>query len=265
MAAFSGAMVFLTSRRAAEEGSRARSTRQSAALIDSGAQREAERLLQQATGNNTAAAAQIEERAPAWRGRIQLTPQLKSLVGAGMNARDLGTRSAAIRLELAAMDIAEDDASVERLAMQADSNDHATRIWALWTLGLLANRGVEAERITGILSAHLSDQDVEARHWAVEGLAYAGNDEVIPLLLKAMHDDPSAMVRERAACSLAESGMLTLEQRRTAIPTLLTYADDPKLDAATHAWTFHALRDITGQSLPDDAAKWREWYEQSQR
>jgi HEAT repeat protein len=76
-----------------------------------------------------------------------------------------------------------------------------------------------------------------------------------------MHDDPSALVRERAACSLAESGMLTHEQRLAAVPQLLTYADDPALDAQTRAWAFQALGDITGQRLPHDSATWHNWYE----
>ena len=84
---------------------------------------------------------------------------------------------------------------------------------------------------------------------------------ILPLL-KAFHDDPSPLVRERAACSLAQSGMLRPEQRRSAIPQILAYTDDPALDAATHAWAFHALRDITGQNLPSDASVWRNWYTQ---
>jgi HEAT repeat protein len=75
-----------------------------------------------------------------------------------------------------------------------------------------------------------------------------------------MHDDPSALVRERAACSLAESGMFTPEQRRTAVPQLLNYTDDPALDAQTHGWAFQALSDITHQRLPNDSAAWRSWY-----
>ncbi len=117
-----------------------------------------------------------------------------------------------------------------------------------------------------MLTAHLSDSEVESRHWAAEALSYTGADASIPLLLKAMHDDPSPLVRERAACGLAQSGMLTSEQRRTTIPTLLAYAEDTKLDAATHAWTYHALRDITAQNLPDDSSAWKKWYEnQGQR
>ena len=36
------------------------------------------------------------------------------------------------------------------------------------------------------------------------------------------------MVRERAACSLAESGMLSHEQRLAAVPQLINYSDDPR-------------------------------------
>jgi HEAT repeat protein len=159
------------------------------------------------------------------------------------------------------MNATEDGASVDRLATQAESTDHATRIWALWTLGLLANRSVESDHVVELLTSHLADTDVESRHWAVEALAYSGQDGAIPPLLKTMHDDSSQMVRERAACGLAQSGMFTSEQRHSVIPTLLSYADDQSLDVATRAFTFHALRDITGKSLPDNAAAWRNWYE----
>jgi hypothetical protein len=54
--------------------------------------------------------------------------------------------------------------------------------------------------------------------------------------------------------------MLSERQRRTAVPRLLDYADDASLDAETRKWVFQALRDITGQTLPHDAAAWRSWY-----
>ena len=71
------------------------------------------------------------------------------------------------------------------------------------------------------------------------------------------------MIRERAACGLAQSGMLSEKQRRSAVPRLLDFADDASLDAETHKWVFQALRDITGQSLPHDAAAWKSWYNSS--
>jgi len=94
----------------------------------------------------------------------------------------------------------------------------------------------------------------------VEGLAYLGTNETIAPLLQIFHDDPSPMVRERAACSLAQSGMLTQEQRRSVIPQLLNYTEDASLDAQTRGWAYHALRDITGQNLPEDPSAWRNWY-----
>ena len=54
--------------------------------------------------------------------------------------------------------------------------------------------------------------------------------------------------------------MLSREQRRSAIPKLLDFAEDATLDSQTHDWIFQALRDITGQTLPHDAVAWRIWY-----
>jgi HEAT repeat protein len=91
-------------------------------------------------------------------------------------------------------------------------------------------------------------------------MAYLGTDEVIPVLLQIFHDDSSSTIRERAACGLAQSGMLSEQQRRSAVPQLLDFADDTSLDAQTHTWVYQALRDITGQSLPNDPGSWRNWY-----
>jgi HEAT repeat protein len=147
---------------------------------------------------------------------------------------------------------------------RADSSDHAQKIWALWALGLLGNRGVETDRVVRVLTGHLqvSGKDSEdSRRWAVESLALVGTTATIAPLLDSLHNDPSPLVRERAACSLAESGMLSHEQRLIAVPQLINYSDDPALDAQTHAWAFQSLRDITKQPLPNDSAAWRNWYQ----
>jgi hypothetical protein len=52
------------------------------------------------------------------------------------------------------------------------------------------------------------------------------------------------------------------QQRRSAVPRLLNYAGDNWLDAQTRSWVFQALRDITGQTLPQDPAAWRAWWAQ---
>jgi HEAT repeat protein len=132
---------------------------------------------------------------------------------------------------------------------------------ALWDIALLGNRGVQPDRAFEIVSASIHDSNENIRYWAVEGLAYLGTDATIEPLLGVFHDDPSANIRERAACGLAQSGMLSEKQRRTAVPRLLDFADDSSLDAQTRSWVFQALRDITGKSLPHDAGAWRNWYQ----
>jgi HEAT repeat protein len=161
------------------------------------------------------------------------------------------------------MGLAKTPESAEQLILQASTGPKSQRIWALWTMGLLGNRGVEADRIGQVLTQALAHNDPELRQWAIEGMSYLGTDASIDPLMKAFHDDPSAIVRERAACSLAQSGMLTKQQRQTIVPRLLVYAGDPSLDAATHGWVFQALRDITGQALPNDPAAWQRWYDAS--
>lgn len=223
-------------------------------------QEQAEALLERAVNHYEGANDQIATRVEGWWGKIKFTPKFNALITTALNSNDLRVRAAGIELDLAAMGAIKSPATVERLAAQAESGPRAQRVWALWELGLLGNRGVQPERVNEILVNQLHDPDEEVRHWAVEGLAYLGTSETIAPLLQVFHDDSSAMVRERAACSLAQSGMLTQEQRRSVIPRLLDYADDASLDAQTHGWVYQALRDITGQTLPNDSASWRSWY-----
>lgn len=227
-------------------------------------QQQAEGLLELAVGNTDGALEQISRRVDGWRGKITWSSQFASLAEAALNSSDVRVREAGIEIELAAYNLAEAAPSIDPLISDAQSVDHARKVWALWALGLLANRGVETEHVTQILSAHLNDPDEDSRRWAVEGLALVGATPTIPILLHTMHDDPSLSVRERAACSLAESGMLTREQRMIAVPELLSFTDDPALDTQTHTWAFQALTDITHQHLPNDAPSWRAWYASTQ-
>jgi hypothetical protein len=224
-------------------------------------QKQAEALLELAIGHRDGAADQISSRVGRWQGKVRWDSQIATLTTAALNSSDMRVRESGIEVELAAYGLAKNSASLDYLLRTSESSDHARKIWALWALGLMANRGVETDRVVQVLTAQLKDADEESRRWAVEGLALAGSAETIEPLLKTMHDDPSPHVRERAACSLAESGMFTREQRLTAVPLLLSYSDDPSLDDQTHAWAFQALGDITHQRLPNDSNAWRSWYE----
>lgn len=230
-------------------------------------QEQAELLLARAVSHSDGATDQIEARVDSWRGKLQWNNQLGQLTTAALNSSDTGVRNSAIDVQLAAYGLTKSLPTVDALVKQAGSADHTKKIWALWGLGLLANRGIATDRVVQVLTTHLKELDRadeasdDSRRWAVEGLALVGTTPTIAPLLDAMRNDPSAMVRERAACSLAESGMLTHDQRLIAVPRLIDYAEDPALDAQTRGWAFQALFDITRQHLPNDSAAWRNWYQ----
>jgi len=225
-----------------------------------GMQQQAELLLGSAVRHETGATDQIMARVEAWRGNLQLTQKLNSELTAAFDSEDLQVRAAAVELDLAALGLAKTPRTMDQLARKATAGPQPQRIWAEWEMALLGSRGVEKEQVTHMLIGQTRDPNPDVRRWAVAGLAYLGTDEAISPLLKAFHDDSALKVREEAARGLAQSGMFTKEQRRAAVPKLLDDAADASLDTQTRDWAFHALRDITGQHLPNDAAAWKDWY-----
>jgi hypothetical protein len=223
-------------------------------------QNQAELLLERSINHYQGANEQIASRVKGWRGKIELNDRLNHLFITAINSDDLTVRVAGIEIDIAARNLVKDGLTVDRLEPIAREGEQGPRVNAMWDLALIGNRGVERERIFDILMASLHDDNQNIRYWAVEGLAYLAVDASMEPLLAMFHDDPSPTIRERAACGLAQSGMFSAAQRRTAIPRLLEFADDGALDDQTHAWVFQALRDITGQSLPRDAQAWRDWY-----
>jgi HEAT repeat protein len=228
-------------------------------------QAQAEFLIERAINRYHGAIEQIAARAAGWRGKIEMNERLNGLFMIALNSDDLAVRGAAIDVDLAALDVEKSAASLTRLEADARHGQQGPRANALWRIGLLGNRGVQPERAFEILMSGIHDENVNIRYWAVEGLAYLGTENIITPLLAIFHDDASPMIRERAACSLAQSGMLSAPARLTAVPSLLDFAEDATLDDQTRLWVFQALRDITGQTLPRRASAWRDWYIQSLR
>jgi len=236
------------------------------ALDSMSPQSQATLLLERSINHFRGANEEIARRVDAWRGQIKMDDErLHNLFLTAINSDDLVVRAAGIEVDIAARDLEKNSETVDRLEPIARGGEQGPRANALWDLGLVGNRGVERDRILHILLSSIHDDNVNIRYWAVEGLAYLGTDDAIEPLLGVFHDDPSPMIRERAACGLAQSGMLSEKQRRTAVPRLLDFADEVGIDATTRVWVFQALRDITGQSLPRDAAAWRQWYYRSTR
>lgn len=228
-------------------------------------QAQAEFLIERAINRYRGSNEQIAARAAGWHGKIELNQRLNNLFMIALNSDDLAVRAAAIELNLAALGVEKRVETFDRLEADARHGEQGQRANALWRIGLLGNRGVQPDRAFEILIGSIHDENVNVRYWAVEGLAYLGTEDVITPLLAVFHDDASPVIRERAACSLAQSGMLSAARRLTAVPRLLDFAEDTTLDDQTRSWVFQALRDITGQSLPRQASAWRDWYVRSLR
>ena len=224
-------------------------------------QQQAELLLERSINHYRGANEQIAARVGDWADAIAMEGRLDDLFRIALNSGDLRVRAAAIEVNIVGRKLEKTTATVDRLEPLARSGEQGPRANALWDIGLLGNRGVDPERAAAILLASLHDANDNIRYWAVEGLAYLGTDETIAPLLETLRDDPSPLIRERAACSLAQSGMLNERQRRGAVSRLLDLASDGGLDDQTRKWVFQALRDITGQSLPHDVNAWRRWHE----
>lgn len=254
---FAGKHLVVSSRRPGR-GRRATTAR---THVDSNLQAEAEQLLQRLASGDAGAAGEILEKSAGWTGRTQRSATATQWMTIALNRPELHAREAAVRAELALDGITEDEAGLK--FVEQEVGDPNQRAWALWMLGALGNRGIDPVHTAKIIEAYLSDPAVDVRASAVNGLALVGTDETIPMMLDRFRNDPSPVVQERAACALAESGMYTHEQRLTAAASLVSWLDDPLLNSQQRAWTFQALRDISGQNLGTDSAAWRNWYEGS--
>jgi hypothetical protein len=223
-------------------------------------QQQAELLLERSINHYLGANEQIAQRVKRWRGHITIDGHLRELFTTAINSDDLTVRVAGIEVDIAGRGLAKDESTVDRLEAPARYGEQGPRVNALWDLALVGNRGVSQQRVFDIIMASLHDDNQNIRYWAVEALAYLATDAAIAPLLETFHDDPLPLIRERAACGLAQSGMFSAAQRWRAVPTLLNFAQDGGLPGDTREWVFQALRDITGQSLPHDAGRWRDWY-----
>lgn len=222
-------------------------------------QLQAERLLSRSIQGSEDALEQVGIDAGSWRGHIQETPSLFGLIRRALASNDLRVRNAAIEVDLAANGLSKTPKSVDRLATELRT-PHADRTWNLWRLGALGHRGVEPGLVLAALLHYARDRDETTRLWAVEGLAALGTDGAIEPLLDALRGDPSEKVRRSAALNLAQSGMLTQDQRFAVVPDLLNFLDDDSLNNSTRGLVYATLRGITGEALGNDANAWRQWW-----
>lgn len=222
-------------------------------------QQQAERLLEMAIQRPDPSVEFIQRNLESWRGHLEDTNHLFHIVLAALEAEDTRVRTAALEIDLEANHLSKSTESVGRLLHQIHT-DPDGRFLALWRLGALGNRGVEPETVLSTLVHYAHDANQQTRFWAVEGLGMLGTDESIDPLLSILAEDPAPEIRERAACDLARSGMLTSEQRLSAVPHLLNLLDDDSLDEATQDLVYSALHVITGASFGKSPQAWRDWW-----
>lgn len=227
--------------------------------LNTSAQNEIEGLLARVAAGDRAAASDVLERAPSWMGKVQRSTSTSRSIDIAFNLPDLHQREASIEATLVLDGVPKSDAGIRMMEAQLPTT--VGRPWALWMLGALGHRGVDPVHTAKMIGAYIDNPDANTRAAAVNALAVLATDETIPMLLDRFRNDPSLVVEERAACSLAESGMYTHEQRMVAAATLVGWLDDSLLSGQQRTWTIQALADISHQNFGNDSAAWRNWYE----
>jgi len=222
-------------------------------------QQQAERLLELAIHSPDQSVGLIHKNLDSWRGHLEDTDRLFHLVLAALDSDDPRVRVAAVEVDLVANNLRKSPQGLAKLLDQIH-NDPDSRYLALWRLGALGNRGVEPATVLATLLRYSRDSNQQTRFWAVEGLAMLGTTESIDPLLSILAHDPAKKIRERAATNLARSGMLTGQQRLTAVPQLLNLLEDDSLDPATRDLVYASLQAITGASFGKNPSAWRDWW-----
>ena len=221
-------------------------------------QERAERALELAINRFVGAADYVTTNASSWSGAIKPSERLTTLIRMAVESPLIEVRMAAFEMNLAEYGVQKTSKSVDDLLKAVNEDPRNYGAWSLWNMALIGARGVDRERIFRNLVFFSHTTDASMRQHAVDALATLGGAEAVPLLLEIAAQDQDLSVRERAFCGLAESGTLLLAERYMAVPGLLTIAQDPNADKQTHAWTYQALREITGlRNVPDDADAWR--------
>jgi len=224
-------------------------------------QAQAEELLDRAIHHDTRALDLFEQNIGVWHD-LQRTAHMNDLERRSQFSTDLRVRYANADLNLAMNGVPKTEASADALIAQAQA-DPAHRAYSVYSMGMLAGRGVGYDRIYPILVEYAkNDPSPQVRQWAVEGMRYLGTDEALDQLFDSFTHDPSAAVRDRAGCNVSDCGNFMRKQRLRMVPKLIELAADPQITPQMRNWTFLALHEVTDAALPADASAWRDWYAQ---
>jgi len=224
------------------------------------AQAQAEELLERAIGHDTRALELFDQQVESWIGHIGMSERVRQLEQRSQFSKDLRVRYANVDINLALEGWQKNEPAADLLIERARTDQHY-RAAAVYFLGMLAGRGVDYERIHGVLLNYARyDQDAGVRQWAVEAMRFLGKEEVLDELFTSFTEDPANSVRDRAGCNISDCGIFTRKQRMRMVPKLLDLAMNPRTTGQMRAWTFLALQEITDENLPADALAWSRWY-----
>ena len=224
-------------------------------------QAQAEELLDRAIQHDARALDAFEQNVGVWH-HLQRTAQMNELERRSQFSTDLRVRQANADLNLAINGVSKTEATADQLIAQAQA-DAAHRAYYVFSMGMLAGRGVGYDRIYPVLVDYAkNDPNPQVRQWAVEGMRYLGSDEALDQLFNSFTHDPSDAVRDRAGCNVSDCGNFMRKQRMRIVPKLIELAADSQATPQMRNWTFMALREITDQPLASDASVWQDWYAQ---
>jgi hypothetical protein len=226
------------------------------------AQDQAEELLERTIGHDERALELFDQHVESWIGHIRMSGRMRQIERRSQSSKDLRVRHANADINLALEGWQKNEHAADLLIERARTSQQY-RAAAVYFLGMLAGRGVDYDRIHGVLLEYArNDKDAVVRQWAVEGMRYLGKDEALEELFTSFTEDPSTTVRERAACNLSDCGNFMRKQRMRMVPKLIDLAMNAHTTAQMQNWTFLALREITDENLPADALAWSRWYQE---
>ena len=225
------------------------------------AQDQAEELLERAIGHDERALELFDQQVESWTGHIRLSDRMKQLEQRSQFSKDLRVRYANADINLT-LDGWEKNQRAADLLIERARTDLHYRSAAVYFLGMLAGRGVDYDRIHGVLLDYArNDKDATVRQWTVEGMRYLGKDKALDDLFISFTEDPSFSVRDRAGCNISDCGNFMRKQRMRMVPKLIDLALDARTAPQMRNWSFLALHEITDETLPADAVAWSRWYQ----
>jgi hypothetical protein len=225
------------------------------------AQSQAEELLERAIGHDERALELFDQQVEDWIGHIRMSDRMRQLERRSQFSKDLRVRYANADINLA-LDGWQKNEHAADLLIERARTDQQYRAAAVYFLGMLAGRGVDYDRIHGVLLEYArSDKDATVRQWAVEGMRYLGKEEALDELFVSFTEDPSTTVRDRAGCNISDCGNFMRKQRMRMVPKLIDLAMNSRTTPQMRNWCFLALQEITDENLLADAVAWSRWYQ----